>query len=83
MHFHCEESPLHPKECFSLLWILRADLCRLETLEEDRMLGSLVQDELKRQRAKAKETKQKNRYVMNVPFPLENCENCPFHGQRC
>jgi len=34
---------------------------QLESLEEDRMLGSLVQDELKRQRAKAKETKRKNR----------------------
>lgn len=34
---------------------------QLESLEEERMLGSLVQDELKRQRAKAKETKRKSR----------------------
>ncbi|PQE16693.1 putative cpc-3 protein [Rutstroemia sp. NJR-2017a BBW] len=33
---------------------------QLESLEEERMLGDLVQDELKRQRAKAKETKRKN-----------------------
>ncbi|KAH8683018.1 anticodon binding domain of tRNAs-domain-containing protein [Tricladium varicosporioides] len=32
-----------------------------EHLEEERMLGSLVQDELKRQKAKAKETKRKSR----------------------
>ncbi|KAM3080996.1 eukaryotic translation initiation factor 2-alpha kinase [Clarireedia jacksonii] len=33
---------------------------KLESLEEERMLGDLVQDELKRQRAKAKEIKRKN-----------------------
>ncbi|KAM3081496.1 eukaryotic translation initiation factor 2-alpha kinase [Clarireedia jacksonii] len=33
---------------------------QLESLEEERMLGDLVQDELKRQRAKAKEIKRKN-----------------------
>lgn len=34
---------------------------RQESLEEERMLGSLVQDELNRQKAKAKETKKKSR----------------------
>jgi translation initiation factor 2-alpha kinase 4 len=40
----------------------------LESLEEERMLGSLVQDELKRQRAKAKEIKLKNRGPIKLPI---------------
>ena len=42
----------------------------LEDQESERMLGSLVQDELRRQRAKAKETKLKNK--MSTPSPITN-----------
>jgi translation initiation factor 2-alpha kinase 4 len=56
---------------------------QLEDQESERMLGSLVQDELKRQRAKAKETKLKNKMPMasqitnkkfNVPNANDNLE---------
>ena len=56
---------------------------QLEDQESQRMLGSLVQDELKRQRAKEKETKLKNKMPMaspmtnkklNVPTANDNLE---------
>jgi eukaryotic translation initiation factor 2-alpha kinase 4 len=50
---------------------------QLENLEEERMLGSLVQDELKRQRAKAKETKRKNRPPPTA-LPQSSLENGSF-----
>jgi translation initiation factor 2-alpha kinase 4 len=50
---------------------------RMDNLEEERMLGSLVQDELKRQKAKAKETKRKSRPPGTI-VPQLSIENGTF-----
>ncbi|KAF4636697.1 hypothetical protein G7Y89_g1387 [Cudoniella acicularis] len=53
---------------------------QMENLEEERMLGSLVQDELKRQKAKAKETKRKSRPPPTL-IPQASIENGNFLGK--
>ncbi|TVY91069.1 eIF-2-alpha kinase [Lachnellula willkommii] len=50
---------------------------QLENLEEERMLGSLVEDELKRQKAKAQETKRKSRPPPTV-LPHSSLDNGSF-----
>jgi translation initiation factor 2-alpha kinase 4 len=50
---------------------------QMDNLEEERMLGSLVQDELKRQKAKAKETKRKSRPPGTI-VPQLSIENGTF-----
>jgi translation initiation factor 2-alpha kinase 4 len=50
---------------------------QMDNLEEERMLGSLVQDEIKRQKAKAKETKRKSRPPGTI-VPQVSIENGTF-----
>ncbi|EHL02003.1 putative Serine/threonine-protein kinase gcn2 [Glarea lozoyensis 74030] len=50
---------------------------QMDNLEEERMLGSLVQDEIKRQKAKAKETKRKSRPPGTI-VPQASIENGSF-----
>lgn len=51
---------------------------KLEELEEERMLGSLVQDELKRQRVRAKETKLRSRPPVLSEDSVENLSDNPL-----
>ncbi|TVY28611.1 eIF-2-alpha kinase [Lachnellula hyalina] len=53
---------------------------QLEHLEEERMLGSLVEDELKRQKAKTQETKRKSRPPPTV-LPHSSLDNGSFVGK--
>ena len=50
---------------------------QMDNMEEERMLGSLVQDEIKRQKAKAKETKRKSR-PPGLIVPQLSIENGSF-----